>query len=198
MERDAVRPLVDRGRDVERRRQPGVEDERRDQRRLGRIERGEPNLLGDPLGDQPGPPLTQARAARDVVGAVVAGQQESAVAGPAGELGDDLEAHVVGPLQVLEAEHRRPGQAGKGRFDVSMTSRRRWACSAARTACPRSRSAARGSRRPASGASSGRGRGSTRRARRGLGARRPLRRRRTPRASALRRIAEDRVLPMPA
>ena len=73
-----VGPLVDRGRDVARGGQAGVEDQGRDQRRLGRIERDEPDLLGDPLGDQPRPPLAEARPARDVLGPVVAGQQERA------------------------------------------------------------------------------------------------------------------------
>ncbi len=52
VERDAVGPLVHRGRDVARRRQPGTEEEGRDEGRLAGIERHDPELLGDPLGDQ--------------------------------------------------------------------------------------------------------------------------------------------------
>ena len=117
VERDPVGPLVDGGRDIARGRQAGVEDQRRDERRLGGIERDEPDLLGDPLGDQPRAPLAKARPARHVLGPVVAGQQEAAIARPAGELGDDLEAHVVGPLEVLEDEHRRSGQRAEDQLD---------------------------------------------------------------------------------
>ena len=84
MERDAVGPLVHRGRDVARRRQPGAEQEGRDEGRLAGIERHDPELLGDPLGDQARAPLPQARPARDILGPVVAGQQELPIAANAG------------------------------------------------------------------------------------------------------------------
>ena len=117
MERDPVGPLVDGGRDVARGGQPGVEDERRDQGGLGRVERGELDLLGDPLRHQPGTPLAKARPAWHVLRPVVAGQQEGPVARPTGELTDDLEAHVVGPLQVLEGQHRGTRQRGQDQLD---------------------------------------------------------------------------------
>ena len=110
VERDPVGPLVDRGRDIARGGQPGVEDQCRDESRLRGIEPHQPDLLGDPLGDESGAPLAKARTARHVLGPVVAGQQEGAIPRPPSELGDDLEAHVVGPLEVLEGQHRRSRQ----------------------------------------------------------------------------------------
>ena len=52
MERDPVGSLVHRSRNVARCRQPGTQEEGRDEGRLVRIERHDPELLGDPLGDQ--------------------------------------------------------------------------------------------------------------------------------------------------
>ena len=67
MERDAVGPFVDRGDDLTRRRQAGVEDEGRHESRLGAIERSEAHLLGDPLGQKPRPPVTQRGSGRRLV-----------------------------------------------------------------------------------------------------------------------------------
>ena len=92
VERDPVGPLVDRSRDVARRGQAGVEDQRRDESRLGWSSGVEADLLGDPLGDQARAPVPQARPGRHVLGPVVAVREERPVTRPAGQLGDDLEA----------------------------------------------------------------------------------------------------------
>ena len=55
--------------------------------------------------------------ARQSFGPVVAGQQELPVAGLAGQLRDDLEAQVVGPLQVLECQHRRARERDEDPLD---------------------------------------------------------------------------------
>ena len=110
MERDAVRPLVDGVRDLARSRQPGVEDERRDQAGLVTIERSEPDLLSDALRDEARAPVAERRPWRGVVEAVVADDQQAAIARRPGELGDDLEADLVGPLEVLEHEDGRSVQ----------------------------------------------------------------------------------------
>ena len=72
VERDAVGSLVDRVRDLARGREAGVEDQRRDERGLRPGERRQPDLLGDALGQQPRPPVAQARAGRGLVGPVAA------------------------------------------------------------------------------------------------------------------------------
>ncbi len=72
------------------------------------VERAEPDLLGDPLGDEARAPVAERRPGRGVVEAIVADDQQAAIARGPGELGDDLEADLVGPLEVLEDEDRRP------------------------------------------------------------------------------------------
>ena len=67
--------------------------------------------------DEPRAPVPKARAGRDVLGPVVAGQEELPVARLSRQLRDDLEAHVVGPLQVLERQHRRARQRGEDPLD---------------------------------------------------------------------------------
>ena len=84
VERDAVGPLVDGSRHVTWGRQAGVEQERRDQRGLGLVERVEPELLGDALGDQARAPGAQVGAARDLLGPVIAGDEDSANRGIGG------------------------------------------------------------------------------------------------------------------
>ena len=80
MEWDPIGPFEHGRRHVSWRRQPGVEDEGRCQGRFRLGERGEPGLLRDPLGDEPCPPVSKARARRDVVDPVVAGQEQRPVA----------------------------------------------------------------------------------------------------------------------
>ena len=110
MQRDPVRPLVDRGRDIARGRQARVEDQRRREGRLLAGQRPEPDLLGDALGDQADAPIAQARARRDVLDPVVGDDQERTDPPAPRQLADDLEAQVVRPLEVLEPEHRRTWQ----------------------------------------------------------------------------------------
>ena len=103
VERDAIGALVDRLDDLAWSRQPRIEDQRRDERRLGPRQRRQAHLLGDPLGQEASAPVAQVDVER-LVGAVAAAEHDRPVAGPAGQLGDDLEAQVVRPLQVLEQE----------------------------------------------------------------------------------------------
>jgi hypothetical protein len=80
VERDPIRPLEYRGRHVSRGREPRVEDQGRDEGSLGLGQRREPQLLRDPLGNEPGPPVPEARPGRHFLGPVVAGQEELPVA----------------------------------------------------------------------------------------------------------------------
>ena len=107
VERDPIRSLVDRRNDLTRRWQTGREDERRHQGGLLNRERGEPGLLGHPLRQEPSAPLPEHRACRKLVGPVRTDHQDGPVADATRELPDDLETQVVGPLEVLEREHRR-------------------------------------------------------------------------------------------
>jgi hypothetical protein len=117
MERDPVCPPEHGRNDLSRRREPRVEEQGRDEGGLRLGQRREPDFLRDPLGDEPCPPVPKARAGRHLLGPVVAGQQELPVARLARQLPDDLEAHVVGPLQVLERQHRRARQRDEDPLD---------------------------------------------------------------------------------
>ena len=106
VERDPVRPIVDGVSDLARGRQTRVEDERGHERGFGFRQRRQPDLLGDALGQEPGAPVPQGRARRSLVGPVPTAQQQVPITRAARQLGDDLEAQVVGPLQVLEPEEQ--------------------------------------------------------------------------------------------
>ena len=107
MERDPVGPVVDRADHVARRRQAGVQDQGGHQGRLLDRERLEAHLLGDALRDEPRMPLAQEAAAAELVGAVRPDQEQRPLPGASGELADDLEAEIVGPLEVLEQQRDR-------------------------------------------------------------------------------------------
>ncbi len=117
VERNAVSPRVDRVDDVARRRQTGAEDERRHERRLLEGQGRESRLLGDALCQEPRPPLPQEGARRELVGAIGADDQQRSIAGRPSELGEDLEAQVVRPLQVVEREHRRAVKRADDQID---------------------------------------------------------------------------------
>ena len=108
VEGDAVRPLVDGLDDVARRRQLAAEDQRRRDRRLLERQRLEASLPGMALAEHAGTPLAMERIGRELVGAVSRDQEQRSLVRVAGELADDLEAHLVGPMEVVEDEHRRP------------------------------------------------------------------------------------------
>ena len=109
VERDAVRPLVDGVDDLARRRQAGPEDERDHERRLVLREGLEAGLLGEPLAEQASR-ATRGGSSRPA--ARRAGTRRARSSGrsspEARELADDLEAELVGPLEVVEGEQRRP------------------------------------------------------------------------------------------
>ena len=117
VEREPVRSLVDGRHDLAGRRQACVEDQRRHQRGLVVRQRRQARLLGKPLGDQPGPPLAEERARRQLLGPVGADEQHRQLARPTRQLADDLEADLVGPLEVLEVEHHGPVDRGQDPVD---------------------------------------------------------------------------------
>ena len=106
MERDPVRSLEYGGHHIARGREPGVEDQRRDQARFGEGERSEANLFCHALPDEARPPRPEARRRLDLLRPIVGGQEERPIARLPGELTDDLEAQIVRPLEILEDEHR--------------------------------------------------------------------------------------------
>ena len=67
----------------------------------------EAHLFGDALRYEPRMPLAQEAAAPELVGPVRADQEQRPLAGASGELADDLEAEIVGPLEVLEQQRDR-------------------------------------------------------------------------------------------
>ena len=67
MQRDAVAALVDRGDDRAGSRQATAEDQRRHERRLVVGQRLEARLLGEPLAEQPRPPLSMEGAERKLI-----------------------------------------------------------------------------------------------------------------------------------
>ena len=109
VERDPVGSLVHGIHDLARGRESGVEDERGDERGLRPRERHQPDLLGDALRQQPGPPVAKGGAGWTLVGPIPTAEEQVPITRPAGELGDDLEAQVIGPLQVLEPEDGAAG-----------------------------------------------------------------------------------------
>ena len=92
---------------VARGRQAGIQDQRGHQGRLLDREGLEAHLFGDALRHEPRMPLTQQAAASKLVGSVRADQEQWPLAGASGELADDLEAEIVGPLEVLEQQRDR-------------------------------------------------------------------------------------------
>ncbi len=48
------------------------------------------------------------RVGRELVGAIAGNEEQRASGSMAGQLADDLEAHLVGPVEIIENEHRRP------------------------------------------------------------------------------------------
>ena len=107
VERDPVGPLVHRLDHVTRRRQPGIQDQRRHQGRLLDRQLLQAHLFGDALGHEARMPLAQEAPATELVGSVGADQEQRPLPAASGELADDLEAEIVGPLEVLEQQGDR-------------------------------------------------------------------------------------------
>jgi hypothetical protein len=106
MQGDAVAAVVDGGGD---RGRGGVAEQGRGQGSgLVPAQPGQADLLGQPLGEQPGPPLAHGQARVQLVAAVGPGDQQPPAGQPGGQVGDDLEAELVGPVQVLEDHQHRP------------------------------------------------------------------------------------------
>ena len=108
VERDAVRALVHGLDDVARGGQVAAEDQRRGHAGLVERQGAELDLLGVALAEQPRPPLAMDRVDRELVGAVVAQDEQRPVRRVPGELADHLEADLVRPVQVHEDEQGRP------------------------------------------------------------------------------------------
>ena len=68
------------------------------------VQRRQPELLGRPLHEQPGPPGSRRCLLVQLVGAQRAGDQQRQLPDPAGEVRDDLEAELVAPVQVLDGQ----------------------------------------------------------------------------------------------
>ena len=94
-------------------RQASAQDQRRHESRLVVGQRLETRLLGEPLAEQPRPPLPMEGAERELIGTIGAEQQQRTILPDARQLADDLEAQLVGPLQILEGEQRRPVDGGQ-------------------------------------------------------------------------------------
>jgi len=103
---DAVAAVVDGGGD--RGRGGAAEQGRGQGGGLGAEEPGQADLLGQPLGEQPGPPLPHGQARVQLVAAVGPGDQHRPAGQPGGQVGDDLEAELVGPVQVLKDHQHGP------------------------------------------------------------------------------------------
>ena len=106
MERDAVGPGVHRVDHVARRGQAGPEDQGRHQRRLVAGKATQADLLGEPLRDESRAPLTKHDPSDGLVAPVGPHEQQRPVTRLARQLGQGLQAEVVGPLEVLERQHR--------------------------------------------------------------------------------------------
>ena len=117
VKRDPIGALVDCLDDLARGRQPGIEDQRGHEGGLVVGQGSEPGLLREALADQAGSPLAEERPRRQVLGPIRGDQQDRPVAEPAGELTEDLEARLVGPLDVLEVEHHGPVDRGRDPID---------------------------------------------------------------------------------
>ena len=105
---NAVGALVDRAHHLARGGEPGRQDQRRHQRRLVVRQRREPRLLGPALAEQARPPLAVVGVERHLVRAVGPDHEGRTIGDEPGDLADHLEAHLVGPLEVLEGEDGRP------------------------------------------------------------------------------------------
>ena len=112
VQRDAVAALVDRVDDRAGSRQATAEDQRRHESRLVVGQRLEARLLGEPLAEQPRPPLSMEGAERKLISTIGAQQQQRTILSDARKLADDLDAQLVGPLQILEDEQCRPVDGG--------------------------------------------------------------------------------------
>ncbi len=107
MQRDAVRAFVHGLDDLARGRELAAQDERRRHPGLFEGERSKPNLVRMALAEDPGPPFAVDAIRGELVGAIVAHQQQRPVGDVASQLADHLQAHLVGPVEVLELQHRR-------------------------------------------------------------------------------------------
>ena len=118
VQRDAVRPVVHGTDHVLRRRQAGREQEGRHHPRLGGREPPEPGLLRQPLGQEPRSPLAHRDPRVELVASVGAEREDRDVVDATRERPDDLQAQVVGPVQVLEAEQGGGRDRGQEIGDV--------------------------------------------------------------------------------
>ena len=68
---------------------------------------GQADLLGLAGGEQPGPPLAHRQARVQLVAPVGAGDQQRPAGQPGRQVGDHLQAQLVGPVEVLEHDQHR-------------------------------------------------------------------------------------------
>ena len=111
MQRDTVGTGVDRRHELSRDRQ--AERGAGHGRGLVQAQAWQPDFLGQPLGQQPGPQVTQRQAGIQLVAAVRARDQHGPVRDPARQMAKYVEAELVGPVQVLQDDqHREAGISG--------------------------------------------------------------------------------------
>ena len=107
VQRDAVGPLLDRLDHIARSRQLAAKDQRRGDRRFLDRQRTKPDLLGVTLAEDARSPFSVDAIGRELVRPIARHQDERPIFRMTGQLADDLQAHLVGPMQVIEDEHRR-------------------------------------------------------------------------------------------
>ena len=110
MQRDAVGSLVDGRHQFARWREVAAEDQSRHIGRLVHRQRLQAELLGEPLGQQARPPLAECRTAHFGGRSIGRHQQQGQFAAAPRKLSEDLEAELVGPLEVLKGQKRRRGR----------------------------------------------------------------------------------------
>ena len=97
---------------------------------LDEVQTGERDLLGHPLEQEPGPPGPHRRVVVQLVGPQRPDDEQRQGRQPAGQVGDDLQAQLVAPVQVLQRQQRRAAgrRARPAGPPTSRTSSRRRRC----------------------------------------------------------------------
>ncbi|HET9681741.1 MAG TPA: hypothetical protein VFP19_06855 [Candidatus Limnocylindrales bacterium] len=107
VKRYAVGPLEDGVDDVAGCRQPAARDQRGDRGRLLAGQPWQPRFFSGPLGEQPRAPVAQHGARTDVLRSVRRDQEHAALARATGQIRQDFQAELVGPLEIVEPQHQR-------------------------------------------------------------------------------------------
>ena len=104
MQRDAVAALVDR----RYHRLARQAEHRADQARgLDQSQARQPDLLGEPLAQQPGPQLTHRQCRIELVAAVRADNEHRPRRKAPGQVAQYIQAQLIGPVQILQHDQDR-------------------------------------------------------------------------------------------